>query len=41
MSDRIFLGTNILVYAYDRHVLTEDLDDGQKYNNVLVKNPFR
>ena len=42
-EDNIFIDTNILVYAYDvssSMLLTEDLNNGQIIEGVLIKNHF-
>jgi predicted nucleic acid-binding protein len=43
MNDKHFFDTNILFYAYDTCVelLTEDFNDGQDYDGVRARNPFR
>ena len=48
MSDKTFVDTNILVYAYDadageKHaavVLTEDLNHGQNIEGIRIQSPF-
>lgn len=35
-----FIDTNVLVYAHDSSAWSEDLNHGQAYSGVIVKNPF-
>jgi len=44
MKDKVFLNTNILIYAHDmdagsKHDM-EDLNHGQVIEGVLIENPF-